>query len=119
MNTVVAAVTDIFFVAKIQPAVRQAGAEMKLASSSADTLDKARAGAKLVILDLNDRSIAPLEVIAGMKADETLRNVPVVCFLSHVYKELKQQAEEAGADEVLLRSVFSKKLPEVLARYTG
>jgi len=92
---------------------------MKLAASAADTLDKARDGARLIILDLNDRTIPPIEVLSEIKADETLRNVPVVCFLSHVQADLRRRAQEAGADEVLARSVLGEKLPAILARYTG
>ena len=118
VSTVVAAVTDLFFLAKIQDAIKKAGLEMKLAKSTPDALEKVRAGARLLILDLNDRNIAPLELLANLNSDESLRSVPAVCFLAHVQTDLKKQAQEAGADEVLARSIFSTSLPAVLDRYT-
>ena len=51
MPTVVAAITDVFFLAKVHDAIKAAGAEMKLARSADEALSHARSGASLVILD--------------------------------------------------------------------
>ena len=119
MPTVVAAITDVFFLAKVHDAIKAAGAEMKLARSADEALSHARSGASLVILDLNDRAFPALEVAASMRAEEDLRAVPVVGFLSHVQADLKKQAVATGITEVLARSVFSSSLPAVLRRYIG
>lgn len=117
--TVVAAITDVFFLAKVHDAIKAAGAEMRLARTADEALAHARAGASLMLLDLNDRSFAALDLARAMRADEQLRTVPVVGFLSHVQAELKQQAVATGMNEVLARSVFSSSLPAVLRRYIG
>ena len=119
MPTVVAAITDVFFLAKVHAAIKAAGAEMKLARPSEEALEHARAGASLLLLDLNDRSFPALDLAQTMRADDSLRAVPVVGFLSHVQADLKQQAIATGIDEVLARSVFSSSLPAILKRYIG
>src|SRR5688572_9884496 len=60
--TVVAAITDVFFLAKVHDAIKAAGAEMKLARTGDEALGHARAGASLLLLDLNDRSFAALDL---------------------------------------------------------
>ena len=119
MPTVVAAITDVFFLAKVHDAIKGAGAEMKLARTMEEALEHARAGASLLLLDLNDRSFPALDLAQALRAEEQLRLVPVVGFLSHVQAELKQKAVATGINEVLARSVFSSSLPAVLKRYIG
>ncbi len=119
MPTVVAAITDVFFLAKVHDAIKTAGAEMKLARTVEEALDHMRAGADLLLLDLNDRAFPALELAASMRSDEHLRSSPVVAFLSHVQEDLKQKAVATGINEVLARSVFSSALPHVLRRYIG
>jgi len=117
--TVVAAITDVFFLAKVHDAIKTAGAEMKLARSVDEALGHMRSGASLLLLDLNDRSFPALELAASIRSDEQLRSAPVVAFLSHVQADLKQKAVATGITEVLARSIFSSSLPAVLRRYIG
>ena len=46
---------------------------------------------------------------------QTLHDVPLVGFFSHVQTELQRQAQEAGYDRVLPRSVFTRDLADILA----
>lgn len=119
MANVVVAISDVFFLAKVHDAVKRAGAELKLARTVEEGVAGARAGADLVVVDLNDKGLAALELVKALRAEEAFDELPVVGFLSHVQVDLKQQAEEAGVTEVLARSVFSEKVGEVLGRYVG
>lgn len=119
MATVVAAINDVFFLAKVHDAIKAAGAEMKLARTAAEALEGARAGAALVVVDLNDRGFPALELAAALRSEAALAGVPVVGFLSHVQVDLKARAEAAGMTEVVARSVFSTKVGEILKRYVG
>jgi hypothetical protein len=51
-----------------------------------------------------------------MKADPELAAIPSIGFVSHVQTELIDAARQAGVDEVLARSAFTMRLPEILAR---
>ena len=113
---IIAACSDVFFAVKINAAVKNAGMELKLANSHADAIEKARAQPALIIVDLNDRTIPALPLVQELKADQELRNIPVLAFLSHVQVELEAEAKAAGIEAVVPRSVFSAKLPELISR---
>ncbi len=71
---------------------------------AADELD----GADLVFIDLE----CPDAMGAIARCRE--RTSRIVAFGSHVRKDLLDAARVAGADEVLARSAFVKRLPELL-----
>jgi hypothetical protein len=50
-----------------------------------------------------------------MKDDAALADIPTVGFVSHVDADLIETARQAGI-EVLARSAFTERLPEILAR---
>jgi CheY-like chemotaxis protein len=87
------------------------------ARSSAGALADMRASAPaLVILDLNSARTDPLAVVAAMKADPALAAIATVGFVSHVQAELIEAARLAGIGEVMARSAFTQRLPEILTR---
>jgi CheY-like chemotaxis protein len=112
---ILSAVDDMFFSSKIESAAGLVGVRV-VQVLDAGQLEKRLAdqAPRMIILDLNSRACAPLDVIRRIKADPRLSRVPIIGFLSHVQHELARQAREAGCDEVMPRSVFSKNLPEIL-----
>ena len=112
---VLAAVDDLFFASKIRGAAEQLNVSVDFAKTADALFDAAKTDVpSLVILDLNSERADALALARRLKADEQLRAVPVVAFLSHVQTELQTRAEEAGVDHVLSRSAFTKRLPEIL-----
>ena len=70
----------------------------------------------LVIFDLNSSRLAPMEVIAAMKADPALQAViRTLGYVSHVQTDVIAAARAAGIDEVLARSAFSERLGQILS----
>jgi hypothetical protein len=65
-----------------------------------------------VCVDLNALSFDAVAEIQKIRAGN---KVPVFAFLSHVQIELKRKAEEAGATEVMPRSAFVQRLPDLLS----
>jgi CheY-like chemotaxis protein len=116
-NVIVALVDDLMFRSRIQAAARAAGAEVRFVAGgdAAVRLIQDHAPA-LVLVDLNASRLAPLDVIAELKADPSLGSTFIVGFVSHVDTETIAAARAAGIDEVLARSAFVAKLPEILAR---
>ena len=112
---VIAAVSDVFFAVKVNDVLKKMGLELKLANSVEDALMKVRSPTALVIVDLNDRAMAALELVRGLKADTALANIPVLGFCSHVQAELMAEAKAAGVEAVVPRSVFAERLPELVA----
>ena len=117
---ILAVVDDLLFTVKISDAAKRAGLEAEFVKSEKDVLEKAtHEKPLLIILDLNNNSVQPLELIAKLKGDGDLRHISLIGYLSHVQGELKQKAQEAGANIVMARSAFSQNLPQILKRHAG
>jgi CheY-like chemotaxis protein len=112
MGRVVALMDDLFFQMKLAETAKQLGVEVKVATNGEALMGLLENEPKLVIVDLNARS-QPLAAIE--KVRQANKDIRVVGFLSHVQKELAEQAQAAGCDEVLPRSSFSQGLAQILS----
>jgi CheY-like chemotaxis protein len=112
---VIAAVSDMLFASKIRGTAEHINVTVDFARTADGLFDSAKTDLPaLIILDLHDTRLGPFELAARLKADEQLRAVPLVGFFSHVETELKRRAVEAGVEHVLPRSVFTRRLAEIL-----
>ena len=115
MPGVIAAVEDLFFGARLLETARQLSVPLRLVNSATDLLTQARTSRPdLVILDLDAAGCRPLDAIRELKADPDLAATPVLGFLSHLHRDLKRAAAEAGCDRILARSAFTAELAEIL-----
>jgi PleD family two-component response regulator len=114
---VLAVLEDLFFTVKINESDKRTGLPIEFVKSSKDLMEKAKEKPSLIIIDLNFSAIDPLQLIAGLKANEETKGINLLGYVSHVQGELKQQAQEAGADMVMARSAFSQNLLQILKRY--
>jgi DNA-binding NarL/FixJ family response regulator len=113
---ILAAIDDLLFSSKVRTVGKQVGAELEFARTPAEILEKARASRPaLVIFDLNSTKTDPVATIAALKGDPDLADIRILGFASHVHAELIAAAQQAGADQVLPRSAFASRLPEILA----
>ena len=108
-------VDDLFFAAKIRTTAEHLGIEA-IFPRSPEALGAASQpdAPALFIVDLHLQRDDPFLIASRLKADEKLRETPLVGFFSHVQVELQRRAAEAGFDRVLPRSAFTKRLPEIL-----
>lgn len=114
-RNVLAIVDDLFFAAKIRGTAEEIGVAVKFARNADAMLNAARRDQPdLIIFDLNSERTNPADMARQLKADEQLRSIPLLGFFSHVQTELQRQAEDAGIEEVIPRSVFAKYLNEIL-----
>jgi CheY-like chemotaxis protein len=110
-------VDDLLFTSKIRTAAKQLGVPIAFARSSQGALNDMRTSPpSLVILDLNNPRTDPLGTVGSMKADPVLAAIPTVGFASHVQTDVIEAARRAGVDEVMARSAFAQRLPEILER---
>lgn len=120
MAGVVAVLDDLFFGAKLQETARRLEVPLIVLRTRQDVPATVRQHRPaLLIVDLQSETCAPLEVIRGIKTDPDLRAIRVLGYFSHVRDELKTAAADAGCDEVLPRSAFSARLPDILRRWTA
>lgn len=112
---IIAVVDDMFFAAKIRGTAEAVGVRVQFARS----FDEVKAASEatppaLIIADLHSQRCDPFTLAAGLKADADLRAIPLLGFFSHVQTELQERARASGYDRVIPRSVFAKKLPQIL-----
>ncbi|HEX8071446.1 MAG TPA: hypothetical protein VF546_15930 [Pyrinomonadaceae bacterium] len=120
MKRVVAAVDDLFFAAKIRTTGEQLGVLVEITRDADALVARAQQESPaLVIVDLQAQRFDPFALAAAFKADEALRGVPFVGFFAHVQAELQQRARAAGYEQVMPRSAFTKRLPELLTGAGG
>jgi DNA-binding NarL/FixJ family response regulator len=111
MGRVVALMDDIFFQMKVAETAKHLGIEFKVATNTDALLSLLEPRPQLVIVDLNARS-QPIDAIVKLRAAS--KDIRVVAFLSHVQRDLAEQARNAGCDEVMPRSSFTQNLAEIL-----
>jgi PleD family two-component response regulator len=114
-RNVLAIVDDLFFASKIRGTAEEVGVTVRFARNPEAMLSAARRDQPdLIIFDLNSERVNPAEMARQLKADEQLCSIPLLGFFSHVQTELQRQAEEAGIEQVIPRSIFTKYLNEIL-----
>ena len=116
---VLAVLEDLLFTVKINDAAKRAGLEVEILKSEKDVLEKAKEKPLLIIMDLNCACIEPVRLISALKSSPETKPISIIAFLSHIQGELKQQAQEAGANMVMARSAFSQNLQQILKRHAG
>ena len=114
-HKVIAAVDDMFFAAKIRAVAEHLGVDVRFAKSAGAVIEAVRADeASVVVVDLHSQKCQPLELARQLKADASLRSVRLIGFFSHVETALQQAAMDAGYDQALPRSVFTRNLAQIL-----
>jgi PleD family two-component response regulator len=114
---IVAVLSDLIFIVKIQEAAKRAGVDVVFVKSLEGALAEAKDNPAAMILDLNTTAMDPLEVIARLKGDSETSKISLLGYVSHVQGDLKQAAQERGCDTVIARSALSTNLPSILRRY--
>ena len=114
---ILAILDDLLFTSKIRGTAKQIGAALSVAKSRDAALTEMRANLPaLVVLDLDNPRTDPLGIIAEMKGDPSLAGIATVGFVSHVHTGLIEAARKAGVSEVMARSMFAERLPQILAK---
>ncbi|HEV2234749.1 MAG TPA: response regulator [Terriglobia bacterium] len=112
-------VDDLIFLSKIQQTAHQVGVPVEAVDPSKVLERIPEFLVRSVILDLNHRSGAAIELARAIKANPATHHVQLMGFLSHVQTDLAEAARVAGCDFVLARSTFSQQLPQLLLQLAG
>lgn len=115
-RNILAAVDDMFFAAKIRATAEALGVIIKFHRKLDGLVNSAaEQPPDLIIVDLHNEKLNAIELAHELKANESVKAVPLLGFFSHVQTELQQSALEAGYDQVIPRSVFSRDLAKILS----
>lgn len=110
-----AAVDDMFFASKIRATAEALGVTIKFHRQLESLIDAAGENLPdLILVDLHNEKIDPLELARQLKTNESLKAIPLLGFFSHVQTDLQRQALAAGYDQVIPRSLFSRDLAQIL-----
>ena len=113
---IIAVLDDLFFSIKIRTAAKSLGADVYFERAPDLVLETIRTKApRLVIFDLDSGKMRPMDAIAAMKADASLRDIATLGFVSHVHDDVIASAREAGIDQVMARSAFVERLGSILS----
>jgi CheY-like chemotaxis protein len=114
-RTVVAVVADMIFASKIRATAQAIEVDVSFPRTKERAIaDSQEKTPELIVVDLQNEKIDALEFAREMKADEQLRRIHLLGFLSHVEVELRNEALKAGYDRVVPRSEFSRDLAKIL-----
>jgi hypothetical protein len=112
MSEVVYFVRDLLFVSKIREAADRLGVSVTPARD-VDALERAAAGARLVIVDLR-LADAPAALERLARTAPTLPQV-TVGFVDHERLDVMETARALGCTRVLAKGEFASELPRLLA----
>jgi PleD family two-component response regulator len=114
-RNIIAAVDDMFFASKIRATAEALGVNIKFHRRLESLMIAAAEQAPdLILVDLHNEKINPLELARQVKSNDSLKAIPLMGFFSHVQTDLQQQAFAAGYDQVIPRSVFARDLGQIL-----
>ena len=109
-------VDDLMFSMKISTAAKAQQAPLAFERPAANVVERVRTERpSLVIFDLNSAKLRPFDAIAAIKSDPELQHTRTLGYVSHVDATAIASARSAGIDEVLARSAFSERLPDILS----
>jgi len=119
IRTVTAVVDDMFFISKI----RETGKALGMIVNFPRNLDALRATLAedvpvMILVDLHHQKMDAVQLASELKANETVKDIPLLGFFAHVQADLQRRAVQAGYDEVLPRSIFFRDLAKILAGET-
>jgi DNA-binding NarL/FixJ family response regulator len=110
-------INDLIFETKIRTTAQSLGAAVKVVRNAAQLEEQLReTQLRLVMVDLNTAG-DPIEAVRAAAEHEACPHV--LAFVSHVDAALSDSAAQAGAHEVLPRSRFTIRLPEILRRFAS
>jgi hypothetical protein len=110
MARAVAFVPDLLFGSNVLGALAAAGHEPVLVSNEGDLAD-ALPGADVLIVDLTADASARMELVASALGSEPPRTL---AFFSHVERDVRVEAEQAGFDLVVPRSRMARAAGELV-----
>ena len=119
--TVLIVVDDLFFLTKIQTTLKHLGLTAQVVTQRAALQAYVRAAMTpvLVVVDLTLRTDDAVAVIRAIRATDSGVPIAVLAFGAHVAVETRQQALQAGADQVVAKSAFANHLPDLIQQFVA
>lgn len=119
-QTILVAVTDIFFYTKVRDALLPRGYRLEKARSQQDVAEKATfTNPVAVILNMNDQALDAFQALETLKADPRLKAIPILAFANHEEVDTWNRAKTLGVTKIVSRNEFSARTRELVEEITG
>lgn len=107
---------DLIFKTKISALARESNVTVTSVRSLSELQEALHPDVRLVLVDLGIKEIPPREVVEC--AQRSASQPRIVGYYSHVEHEVGEAAREAGIPEIVARSKFVQRLPDLLLEAT-
>jgi PleD family two-component response regulator len=114
-KTILVAVTDIFFYTKVRDALMAKGYRIERARTQQDIAEKASASApSAFILNMNDERLDAFQALETLKADASMKTIPILAFANHEEVDTFNRARALGVAKIVSRNEFSSRLKDLV-----
>lgn len=112
---VIAAITDVFFYTKLRDVARASGYTLERTRTVDDVLARAAAlRPAALVLNMNDEGLDAFQALTRLKADATLKSIPILAFANHEEVETWRRAKELGVTKIVSRNEFSARTKDLV-----
>jgi PleD family two-component response regulator len=119
-KTILVAVTDIFFYTKVRDALMANGYKIERARTQQDIAEKASATApSAFILNMNDERLDAFQALETLKADASMKTIPILAFANHEEVDTFNRAKALGVTKIVSRNEFSSRLKDLVEGVAG
>jgi PleD family two-component response regulator len=119
-KTILVAVTDIFFYTKVRDALISKGYRIERARTQQDIADKASSATpSAFILDMNDERLNAFQALETLKADASMKAIPILAFANHEEVDTFNRARTLGVNKIVSRNEFSSRLKDLVEEVAG
>jgi PleD family two-component response regulator len=114
-NTILVAVTDIFFYTKVRDALRPQGYTLERIRNQDEVAEKAAsASPAALILNMNDLAVDAFKALETIQDIPALRSLPILAFANHEEVDTWRRAQELGVTKVVSRNEFSARTKDLV-----
>ena len=114
-KAVLVAVSDIFFYTKIRDALLPRGYQLERIRAQGEVTTKAATlHPAALILNMNDLALDAFQALEQLKADEGLKNIPILAFANHEEVDTWKRAKDLGVSKIVSRNEFSARTWELV-----
>ena len=114
-NTILVAVTDIFFYTKVRDALRPQGYTLERIRNQEEVAEKtASVQPAALILNMNDLAVDAFKALETIQNNPALRSLPILAFANHEEVDTWRRAKELGVTKVVSRNEFSARTKDLV-----
>ncbi len=114
-DTILVAVTDIFFYTKVRDALRPQGYTLERIRNQDEVAEKtASVQPAALIMNMNDLAVDAFQALETIQSNPALRALPILAFANHEEVDTWRRAKELGVTKIVSRNEFSARTKDLV-----